>query len=233
MRSSAALGAYTHAGHASRTLFANATAAIFLRSISNAAIFLRRYSLPQLYPYAEYATADILRKYSLRRSITYAHITHPTSLPPTFLTSHPQSRSHLSSFPQRKYIKENRPSPFCPWPGSFASLQSPPISSPRSLRSLGEVVRQIYLCLPKTVLAPARASAHNASHTRTRHARRGRKGRSSSAGMGASAAAGAGAGAWPLPSAGPLLNANCARRANGGRRRARGLSGVTEGLRRG
>ena len=51
------------------------------------------------YLYAEYATADILRKYSLRRSITYAHITHPTSLPPTFLTSHPQSRSHLSSFP--------------------------------------------------------------------------------------------------------------------------------------
>ena len=42
MRSSAALGAYAHAGHASRTLFANATADIFLRSLSNAAIFLRR-----------------------------------------------------------------------------------------------------------------------------------------------------------------------------------------------
>ena len=42
MRSSAAPGAYAHAGHASRTLFANATAAIFLRSLSTAAIFLRR-----------------------------------------------------------------------------------------------------------------------------------------------------------------------------------------------
>ena len=147
-------------------------------------IFSTAAYLLQLYLYAEYATADILCEYSLRRSIAYAHITHPAFLPPTFLTSHPQSRSHLSSFPQRKYIKENRPSPFCPWSGSFASLQSPPISSPRSLRSLGEVVRQIYLCLPKTVLAPARASAHNASHARTRHAGRVRNGRSSSAGMG-------------------------------------------------
>lgn len=55
--------------------------------------------LTQLYSYAEYATADILRKYSLRKHIVYTHITHPPSLPPTFLTSHPQSRSHLSSFP--------------------------------------------------------------------------------------------------------------------------------------
>ena len=42
MRSSAAPGAYAHAGHASRTLFANATADIFLRSLSNAAISLCR-----------------------------------------------------------------------------------------------------------------------------------------------------------------------------------------------
>lgn len=41
--------AHAHAGHASRTLFANATAAIFLRSLSNAAIFLRRICLRRIY----------------------------------------------------------------------------------------------------------------------------------------------------------------------------------------
>ena len=53
--------------------------------------------------------------------------------------------------------------------------------------------------------------------------------------MGASAAAGAGAGAWPLLSAGPLLNANCALCTNGGSAPGAGViggyGGVTAGLR--
>lgn len=53
LRPSAAPDAHAHAGHASRTLFANATAAIFLRSISNADILHCNISN------AEYATADI------------------------------------------------------------------------------------------------------------------------------------------------------------------------------
>ena len=51
--------AHAHAGHASRTLFANATVAIFLRSLSNANILYCRYIPTQIYPYAEYAYADI------------------------------------------------------------------------------------------------------------------------------------------------------------------------------
>ena len=58
LRSSAAPGACAHAGHASRTLFANSTAAIFLRSLSNGDISLRSHIPTQIYSYAEYATAE-------------------------------------------------------------------------------------------------------------------------------------------------------------------------------
>ena len=47
-------------------------------------IFSTAAYLLQLYPYTEYATAAILRRYSLRKHIAYAHITHPLlCLPPS------------------------------------------------------------------------------------------------------------------------------------------------------
>lgn len=62
---------------------------------------------------------------------------------PTLLTSHPQIRSHLAPFPQRKYIKEKLPLPFLPLPGlpRFAPVAPHPFA--RSLRSLGEVASHI------------------------------------------------------------------------------------------
>lgn len=71
--------ACAHAGHASRTLFANATADIFLRSISNAAIFLRRICYCRIclcrYYVGHNAIAAILRRYSLLHIMTTADIT--------------------------------------------------------------------------------------------------------------------------------------------------------------
>ena len=79
MRSSAAPDAHAHAGHASRTLFANATAAIFLRSISNADILYADISLRRIclcrYYVGYNAIAAILRRYSLLHIMTTVDIT--------------------------------------------------------------------------------------------------------------------------------------------------------------
>ena len=114
MRSSAAPGACAHAGHASRTLFANAAAAIFLRSLSNAAIFLRRICLCSLstaaislcrYYVGHNATAAILRRYSLLQLYSTVDITataailtsHTHTVLPTHLTPSSLKVSHRSS----------------------------------------------------------------------------------------------------------------------------------------
>lgn len=75
LRSSAALGAHAHAGHASRTLFANATADISLRSLSNAAIFLRRICLCSYYV-GHNATAAISTVYITTVDIATVDILH-------------------------------------------------------------------------------------------------------------------------------------------------------------
>ena len=114
MRSSAAPGACAHAGHASRTLFANAAAAIFLHSLSNAAIFLRRICLCSLstaaislcrYYVGHNATAAILRRYSLLQLYSTVDITataailtsHTHNVLPTHLTPSSLKVSHRSS----------------------------------------------------------------------------------------------------------------------------------------
>lgn len=78
MRPSADPGAHAHAGHASRALFANATAAIFLRSLSNADILYCSY-IPTQNMLLQLFYADIL--YCSYTHITYSqrppHSPHP------------------------------------------------------------------------------------------------------------------------------------------------------------
>lgn len=75
--------AHAHAGHASRTLFANAAADILCCSLSNAAI-LRGYSPYGYSPYRYSPYGYSPYGYSLRKYIAYTHIAHPfLCLPPS------------------------------------------------------------------------------------------------------------------------------------------------------
>lgn len=83
MRSSAAPGACAHAGHASRTLFANATADIFLR----------RYSLPQ-FIYCSYISMQNMLLQIFYVNILYAGVLRMLiSLTPLFCL--PPSSHHI------------------------------------------------------------------------------------------------------------------------------------------
>lgn len=147
--------ACAHAGHASRTLFANATADTFLRSISNAEYTTAKYSYADIlhcslftahygyciYCYCRIFYADITyRRYYYRRYSLlqlYSHHILITSFPLTSSPPHSKLATALPHSLRKEIYKETGlPRPFSP-PNEW--LAPPQLRSPRSLRSFASL----------------------------------------------------------------------------------------------